>query len=77
MDLIRLLFRSIVAFYDLLFLRIQLSFYFQTHTVQDLEERLMDLGCKRTVSHAGRIYTTANGVGHIVVTDREIWINPK
>lgn len=77
MRMIRDLLYQIYTFFNQLVLEVQLFFYFQTHTMQDLENRLVELGCTKTVSRTARIYTTSNGVGKIVVTDHDIWINPK
>jgi hypothetical protein len=58
-------------------LKIQLFFYFRKHTLRDLEENLICLGCRKVNAGQTRIYTTSNGVGKIVITDKEISINPQ
>ncbi len=54
-----------------------LFLYFRKHTLHDLEMKLISLGCRKVNAGQTRIYTTSNGIGKIVITDKEIWINPQ
>lgn len=59
-----------------IFLEIQLRLWFKEHSIEELEDRLIGLGCKKVVSRDAHIFHTPNGKGRIVITDTDIWINP-
>jgi hypothetical protein len=68
--------REIHTFFNKLLLTIQFWFWRKSHTMQDFESRLVELGCTKVSTRNSIIFTTANGKGKIEVTDDEVIINP-
>jgi hypothetical protein len=71
---------EIYTFFNKLILSIQFSIWQRTHTIKDLENNLIAMGCTRVSTRDSIIFTTPekNGRrGKIVITDGELVINPK
>jgi hypothetical protein len=68
---------ELCVFFNKLFLTIQFWFWYRNHTLEDLETRLLELGCTRVYTRDSIIFTTPNKKGKIVITENDIWINPK
>jgi len=67
---------KIYTFFNKLLLTLQFRVWRKSHTMQDFESRMIELGCSKVCTRDSVIFTTPNGLGKIEVTDSEIIINP-
>ena len=68
---------AIYTFFNKKLLTYQFHAWLKSNTTQDLEDKLMKLGCTKTNTRNSVIFTTPNKKGKIVIDDKYVWINPK
>jgi hypothetical protein len=65
------------TYFNKIILDFQFAKWIKTHSIEDLEKRLLKMGCTSVHAHDSTIFTTPNRKGKIVITEDEIIINPR